>query len=58
LPEAFDYIGKSKEESKMAAEPLTGPTITHLRRLAEDMSVWISLGGFKEKVGIYRSTEF
>ncbi|ODM92781.1 Nitrilase and fragile histidine triad fusion protein NitFhit [Orchesella cincta] len=49
LPEAFDYIGRSKEESAQLSETLDGPLITSYRNLAKELKVWLSLGGFHEK---------
>lgn len=49
LPEAFDYIGGSTEETLSLAEPLQGDLIQRYRGLARDCSVWLSLGGFHEK---------
>lgn len=50
LPECFDYLEESKGDVVAHAEPLTGPTITEYRGIASSHRVWLSLGGFKEKV--------
>lgn len=50
LPEGFDCIEQSKEEAIAAAEPINGPTISAYKSIASSKSVWLSLGGFKEKV--------
>lgn len=50
LPEAFDYIEEDKAKSFKLAESLNGPTITNYKSLAKSLGVWLSLGGFHEKV--------
>lgn len=50
LPEAFDYIEEDKAKSFKLAESLNGPTITNYKLLAKSLGVWLSLGGFHEKV--------
>eukprot|EP00903_Cladosiphon_okamuranus_P010756 g10163.t2 len=37
-------------ETVKAAEPLTGPSMTRYCNLAKDNGIWLSLGGFQEKV--------
>lgn len=49
LPECFSFIGACAGEAQAAAEPLSGPTMTRYRSLAEKHSVWLSLGGFQER---------
>ncbi|XP_056431938.1 deaminated glutathione amidase isoform X2 [Gadus chalcogrammus] len=49
LPEAFDYIGSSRDETLALAESLTGDTISRYTQLASKMNVWLSLGGFHER---------
>lgn len=49
LPEAFDYIGRSKEESAELSETLEGPLIAAYKNLAKELNVWLSLGGFHER---------
>ncbi|XP_075699415.1 deaminated glutathione amidase isoform X2 [Rhinoderma darwinii] len=49
LPEAFDYIGSSTEETLSLAETLQGDLIQRYSALARDCSVWLSLGGFHEQ---------
>ncbi|XP_030285974.1 deaminated glutathione amidase-like [Sparus aurata] len=49
LPEGFDYIGSSREESLSLAESLTGDTISQYTQLARKLEVWMSLGGFHER---------
>uniref|UniRef100_H3C5S9 Nitrilase 1 n=1 Tax=Tetraodon nigroviridis TaxID=99883 RepID=H3C5S9_TETNG len=49
LPEGFDYIGSSREETLSLSEPLTGDTITQYCQLARNLGIWLSLGGFHER---------
>lgn len=49
LPEGFDYIGSSREETLSLSESLTGDTISLYAQLARKLEVWLSLGGFHER---------
>ncbi|XP_077961729.1 deaminated glutathione amidase isoform X1 [Gasterosteus aculeatus] len=49
LPENFDYIGSSPEETLSLCESLTGETVSRYTRLARKLGVWLSLGGFHER---------
>ncbi|KAG9460619.1 hypothetical protein GDO78_020633 [Eleutherodactylus coqui] len=49
LPEAFDYIGGSTEETLSLAETLEGDLMQRYRGLTRACGVWLSLGGFHEK---------
>ncbi|XP_040189716.1 deaminated glutathione amidase [Rana temporaria] len=49
LPEAFDYIGGSTEETLSLAESLEGALIQQYSALARECRLWLSLGGFHEK---------
>uniref|UniRef100_A0A3Q3NPS8 Deaminated glutathione amidase n=1 Tax=Labrus bergylta TaxID=56723 RepID=A0A3Q3NPS8_9LABR len=49
LPEAFDYIGSSREETLSLSESLTGDTMSQYTQLARWLEVWLSLGGFHER---------
>lgn len=49
LPECFDHVGESKEQSVQLAESLDGPLMNKYRNLASSNSLWLSLGGFHEK---------
>ncbi|CAH1784393.1 unnamed protein product [Owenia fusiformis] len=49
LPECFDYVGESREQSISMAENLDGPVITQYKNIAKSLNVWLSLGGFHEK---------
>eukprot|EP00439_Symbiodinium_sp_Y106_P068201 s1179_g11.t1 len=50
LPECFAFIGAKAGEAQEAAEPLSGPTMGRYAALAKEQQVWLSLGGFQEKV--------
>uniref|UniRef100_A0A8D2ZTQ1 Nitrilase 1 n=1 Tax=Scophthalmus maximus TaxID=52904 RepID=A0A8D2ZTQ1_SCOMX len=45
LPEGFDYIGSSREETLALSESLAGDTISRYTQLARKLEVWLSLGG-------------
>ncbi|XP_029943783.1 deaminated glutathione amidase-like [Salarias fasciatus] len=49
LPEGFDYIGSSREETLDMSESLQGDIICRYSQLARDLQVWLSLGGFHER---------
>lgn len=49
LPEACDYIGESKQQSMDMAESIQGEIINEYKKLAKDLDVWLSVGGFHEK---------
>nr|XP_061806780.1 deaminated glutathione amidase-like [Nerophis lumbriciformis] len=49
LPEAFDYIGSSREETLALSETLTGDTVTQYAEMARKLDIWLSLGGFHER---------
>ncbi|XP_072543476.1 deaminated glutathione amidase [Salminus brasiliensis] len=49
LPEGFDYIGSSREETLQLSESLQGDTISRYSQLAKELNVWLSLGGFHER---------
>ena len=50
LPEGFDSISESKKTAILSAVSLEDVTLTSYRRLAKFNQLWLSLGGFKEKV--------
>ena len=50
MPEAFDYIAESQVQSLELAEDLDGPLIESYSELAVKHDVWLSLGGFHNKV--------
>jgi hypothetical protein len=50
LPEACDYIADSKEQSLQMLEPLDGNLVSRYRQVAKDNQMWLSVGGFHQKV--------
>lgn len=54
LPEAFDYIEPDRTTSLYLAESIDGPLISNYKSLAKSLNVWLSLGGFHDKVKILR----
>jgi len=46
LPEAFDFIGRNKNETFELAESINGEIISNMKKLAKDSNIWLSLGGF------------
>jgi predicted amidohydrolase len=51
FPEAFEFMGRpGSSDSVEAAEELAGPTLSAYRELARREEVWLSLGGFHERV--------
>lgn len=50
LPENFAFLGAGDEAAIGAAEPIDGPSITRLKKCAQKNRIWLSLGGFQEKV--------
>ena len=51
LPEAFDIVGTpGTGESSRAAQPLDGPLFQRYQALARESNIWLSLGGFHERV--------
>jgi hypothetical protein len=52
LPEAVDYIAESKQQSIEMAEDLSGTTISKYRDLAKQLGIWLSIGGFHQKVSV------
>lgn len=51
LPEGFDFIGESAKQTAELAEPLDQPngTIAFYQKLAVELGLTLSLGGFHEK---------
>ncbi|XP_066466381.1 deaminated glutathione amidase isoform X2 [Tiliqua scincoides] len=56
LPEAFDYVGSSTEETLGLSETLDGDTVQRYSSLARECGVWLSLGGFHERGGDWERT--
>lgn len=50
LPEAYDYLGETKQESLAMAQSIKGPRMKEMCQLAKDNDIWLSLGGFHNKV--------
>jgi len=50
LPENFSFMGAAPGQAQLIAEPLDGPIMQRYLQLAREKSVWLSLGGFQEKV--------
>ncbi|CAH8612456.1 unnamed protein product [Heterobilharzia americana] len=50
LPECFDFVGSSVEETLSLSEVLDGPLVMNYRDLAAKEKLWISLGGAHIKV--------
>ncbi|KAK9842525.1 hypothetical protein WJX81_004325 [Elliptochloris bilobata] len=48
LPECCTFIGRNREETLAAAQPLEGPLMARYRGLARETGLWLSLGGFQE----------
>lgn len=57
LPEGFDFIAETKEETLSMAETLDGQTITAYRGIARDNMIALSLGGFHCKSEIKGKTK-
>ena len=56
LPEGFDYIAESKEDSLSLAEALDGDTISAYRSIARESSIALSLGGFHRRSDVAGKT--
>ena len=50
LPECFDMLCESRQETLSNLEPLNGSLITRYRQLASNLGIWLSLGGLHEKI--------
>lgn len=50
LPEAFDFVGTSAKETLSLAEGLQGELMGKLSAIARDKQIWLSLGGFHQKL--------
>ena len=50
LPECFDMLCESKQDTFANMEPIDGPLIKKYQELASQQSIWLSLGGLHEKV--------
>ena len=43
-------VGETSHQAIAQSESIEGATITRYRALAKDLDVWLSLGGFHDKV--------
>ncbi|XP_021910403.1 nitrilase-like protein 2 [Carica papaya] len=50
FPENFSYVGAKDGDSVKVAEPLDGPILQQYCSLARESGIWLSLGGFQERV--------
>lgn len=50
LPENFAFIASEEGGAVLCAEDLEGETISRLKRCARLHKIWLSLGGFQEKI--------
>ena len=50
LPEACDYIGESRQQTFEQAETLDGNFVQQCQAAAVEHGVWLSVGGFHQKV--------
>ncbi|XP_055334227.1 nitrilase and fragile histidine triad fusion protein NitFhit-like [Paramacrobiotus metropolitanus] len=49
LPEGFDYLTETSEESFTLSENLSGKVISGYRKLSQELNLWMSLGGYHLK---------
>lgn len=49
LPECFDYVAESSEQACSMAAPLQSPRMQCMCDLAQELGVWLSLGGYHEQ---------
>lgn len=50
FPECFDYVGRSREENEELAMDENCEYIGRYRNCAREYGLWLSLGGFHQKV--------
>lgn len=50
LPEGFDVIESSRSKALEFAELIDGPTVSAYKEVAKQLNIWLSLGGFKQRV--------
>lgn len=53
LPECFDYVAESSEQACSMAAPLQSPRMQCMCDLAQELGVWLSLGGYHEQVFLF-----
>ena len=51
LPECFDFIAPTRDETLANASQEDGECISKYRELAKETGMWLSLGGFHHRVG-------
>ena len=49
LPECFDMICETRQQTMDNTEPIDGPTVTKYRELAKEANVWLSFGRSSRK---------
>lgn len=49
FPENTDFVSESKEQTLLLAEALDGPFVSRFKELAQQLGIWLSIGGFHEK---------
>ena len=52
LPECFDFVGE-RSNTFSFAEACDGVTVPEYQKLARKHNIWLSLGGYHEKVCIH-----
>lgn len=50
LPECCDYVGSNVPETLKLSETIDGDTMLFYRNLSKTNKMWLSIGGFHEKV--------
>nr|CAI5822479.1 unnamed protein product [Callosobruchus analis] len=58
LPEASDFIASNKKEARKLAESINGELMNEYKLIARNNLIWLSIGGFHEKLNeetIYNS---
>ncbi len=50
LPECFAFMGASDADTRRVMEPLDGPLFARFREVAREAGIWVSFGGFPEKI--------
>ncbi|HEY4222989.1 MAG TPA: nitrilase-related carbon-nitrogen hydrolase, partial [Myxococcota bacterium] len=50
LPECFAFMGHGDVDTRAVMEPLEGPLFARYREIARAHKIWVSFGGFPERV--------
>ena len=58
LPEACDYIAESHSQLLELAEDVNGPLVASYGQLARTYNIWISIGGFHNRVNLFHDRVF